>query len=136
MRLRAPGPDADPRETLAWVRRFELITGVANLGLAIFFWDHETVRWVLLGVGLLGLSPWPGAAAVLRKAERNPEILVTDPERRRLRARRIALVQVPLYVVAGGLVGYAIDGWSFAIVLALVMGACAGVVSVRMLRWR
>ena len=57
----------------------------------------------------MGLSLWPGARAVLRRAEREPEILVTDPSRRRVRGRRVAVALVPLYSLIGAVVGYLVD---------------------------
>jgi hypothetical protein len=84
----APSPEADPRATLEWVRRMEIVGGIAAILLAVTFWGEGWWSWVLLGVGVLGLSPWSGARAILRRAERKPETLVTDPGRRRTRARR------------------------------------------------
>jgi hypothetical protein len=131
-----PSAEDDPREIMAWVRRNEVIAGVAIIGFAVALWDHVTWRWVLLAMGLVSLSPWPGAAAILRKAERKPGVLVWDPDRRRARERRVAIVQVPIYVLTGGVSGFLLDGWRAAILMALFMGACAGGVSWRHLRRR
>ena len=49
-------------------------------------------------------------------------MLINDPERRRARARRGTLIQVPLCLVIGLVVGYVIDGWSAAILMGLLMG--------------
>jgi len=57
----------------------EIVGGIAAILLALTFWGQGWWPWVLLGVGVLGLSPWPGARAILHKAERKPDVLVTDP---------------------------------------------------------
>ena len=77
-------------QTLRWVRHMEIASAIAALALGIALWSQGWWHWVLIGVGILGLSPWPGAATILRKAERRPEILVSDPERRRTRGRRVS----------------------------------------------
>lgn len=119
----APAPGDDPKTTLQWVRRMEIAGGVAAVLLAVLFWGEGWWPWVLIAAGLLGLSPWPGAQAILRKAERKPGVLVTDPERRRARARRTALILAPLQAVIGGVVGYLLDGWPAAITMAALLGA-------------
>jgi F0F1-type ATP synthase assembly protein I len=53
-------------------------------------------------------------------------VLITDPERRRARARRVLLVLVPAYVVIGAGVGYLIDGWLAALATGLLIGVSAG----------
>jgi hypothetical protein len=64
-----------------------------------------------------GLSPWPGPAAILRRAETRPEVLESDPERGRRRARPALLITVPLAGVMGAVVGYVADGAGAAVVV-------------------
>jgi Kef-type K+ transport system membrane component KefB len=132
--LRPPAPDDDPRQILAWVRRLEVIGGIAAIPIALALWNDGPWRWVLLAMGLISLSPWPGAAAILRRAERHSDVLVSDPERRRARARRIAIWQVPISLLLGAITGYLLDGWPAALFLGLVSGAVATAVSWWMLR--
>ena len=123
--LLPPPSSADPRATLRWVRHLEIATGllvIAGGALAGTGWW----RWVLIGIGLLGLSPWPGAAAILRRADRKPGVLVTDPERRRARGRRVLRVLVPVYIAIALVVGDLIDGWPAAITAGLLVGIGAG----------
>ena len=124
--LRPPGPEADPRETLRWMRRFEVVGGVLCLALAVVLWDEGWVRWVLIAMGVSSLSPWPGARAILRRAERDPDVLVWDPEVRRRRARWYALIAVPVVTIAGAVAGYMSDGWSAAGFVGALAGASAG----------
>lgn len=72
--------------------------------------------------GALALARCP---AILRKADRKPNVLISDPERRRARARRAVVIQVPAYLAIGLVVGYIIDGWSAAIPMGLLMTAGA-----------
>jgi hypothetical protein len=120
-----PTDTADARETMRWVRRMEVVSGLAAVVFGLALWNDGWWHWLLIGVGLMGLSPWPGAQAILRKADRNPDVLIRDPERRRARGRRAALIQVPVYLAIGLVVGYVIDGWSAAIPMGLLMGAGA-----------
>src|SRR5215210_7576964 len=90
--LLPPAPGAGPKQHLRWVRRVELHGGIFALGLAGVFWDEVVWRSPLIAAGVLSLSPWPGPQALLRKAERKPAILLTDPQRRRARAKRVALI--------------------------------------------
>jgi hypothetical protein len=80
-------------------------------------------RCVLVALGLLSLSPWPGAARILRRAERRPELLIGDPDRRKARGWRAVLILVPLQTVIPFVVGYLIDGWP----AALFVGGIAGI---------
>lgn len=123
--LTPPTPEADPKETLRWVRKFEVIGGVALVVGGLTLWDEGWVHWALIGLGLLSLSPWPGAQRILRKAEREPDVLVTDPDRRRARARRVAMVQIPLSLLTGTVLGYLLDGWPAAAVMGALMGGGA-----------
>jgi hypothetical protein len=120
-----PTSSADPRAALRWVRHLEIVTGLLVIAAGVLS-DTGWWRWLLIGVGLFSLSPWPGAAAILRRAQRRPEVLITDPERRRARARRVLLVLVPAYVVIGAGVGYLIDGWLAALATGLLIGVSAG----------
>ena len=105
-----PSRDASPTETLRWVRRMEIKGGVAALT-----WSNEWWSWLLVGTGVLGLTPWSGASAILRKAQTRPEILISDPERRRRRGRRALKVIVPAYAVILTAIGYVLLGWGGAV---------------------
>lgn len=122
---RFPGPDTPPGETLRWVRRWELITGLACVVLGLALWGYGWWHWALLGVGVIGVSPWPGSAAILRRAEHDPTVLVTDPDRRRARARRATLFTVPAYALPGAVAGYVVGGWAVAVIAAVGMGLSA-----------
>lgn len=122
-RLRPPPVSAGPRATLRWVRRGEIAGGIASIVAGAALWDSGWVHWLLLGVGLFGLSPWPGAAAILRRAERHPEVLNHDPERGRARVRRTAPVLVSVCALAGAGVGYLVDGWPAALFMGGLMAA-------------
>lgn len=121
--LMPPALEADPKETLRWVRRVELVSGIAAIALGLALWTMGWWHWVLLAVGLVGLSPWPGPRAILRRAERKPGVLVSDPIRRRARGRRATRVVVPLYFLTGAVAGYILDGWAAAVYMGLLMGA-------------
>jgi fatty acid desaturase len=117
-----PPRDGDARELLRYSRRMEILGAVAALIGAAVTWSGEWWTWLLVGVGLLGLSPWPGPAAILRRAEKNPDILVDDPQRRRERARRLVTILVPAYTLLFTLAGYLLLGWGGALFF-LVLGA-------------
>jgi hypothetical protein len=123
--LRPPAPEADPRESLRWVRKFEVVGGAGVLLLAVILRDQGALPWVLVVVSLLSFSPWPGAGAILRKAERRPEILASDPARRRARGLRTIQILVPAYAVGGFGVGFLAGGLTIALIVAAAMGAAA-----------
>jgi hypothetical protein len=93
----------------------EIISGIVLVGLGIALWGIGWWHWVLVGLGLLGVSPWLGVRRILRRAERDPSVLVSDPERRRARARRTAPVTAAVQTVVCAGVGYALDGWPAAL---------------------
>jgi hypothetical protein len=103
----------------------EIVSAVFAFIVAALVWDVAWARWLLIAMGLLSLSPWPGAARILRRAERDPGVLVSDPERRRARGRRAVLIIVPVQVAIAFAVGYLIDGWPAAI----YVGALAAIAS-------
>jgi hypothetical protein len=80
--LMPPPPNTGPRETLLWVRRMEVVGGIGCFALAAAFWTSTWWNWCLLAAGVISLSPWPGARAILRRADRHPDVLITDPQRR------------------------------------------------------
>ena len=100
----------------------EMASGVAALMLGFAFWGDSWWPWLLIAAGVLGLSPWPGAAAILRKAQRSPDILLSDPERRRRRARRTVPFLLSIQVLGAAVVGYLVDGWPAAIFMAALIG--------------
>lgn len=123
--LAQPPPDAEPLETFRWVRRWEIVAGVANLALGLVFWNEGWWSWLLIGIGLLSLVPWPGAGALVRKAERDPSAFVSDPDTRERRGRRAAFVLVPLSTAGGVTIGYIAGGWRAAIFVGLLVGLSA-----------
>jgi hypothetical protein len=123
-----PTTATDPVETLRWTRRMEVVTGLLALVAGIATWSEGWWHWLLIGTGLLGLSPWPGPASILRKARTNPGVLVHDPERRRARGRRAIAIGTLAEAVVLSAVGYVTLGWGGAAALAaasLVAGALA-----------
>lgn len=79
--------------------------GIVGLIGGALSWSNEWWEWLIVATSLLMLSPISGAAAILRKSESPPEILLTDPERRRARGQRFLRVFVPAYVVVFAAVG-------------------------------
>lgn len=124
--LMPPTPGAEPAETLRWVRRIEIVTGLLLIGLGVAFYDGWW-RWGLIAFGVLSLAPWPGAAAILRKADRKPDILISDPQRRRARGRQMLKIMVLVTFAFGVAYGYVIDGWTVAIITGVLAALCAGV---------
>jgi hypothetical protein len=120
-----PTSSSEPREILRWVRRMEIVSGLAAIVAGIALWNAGWVHWLLVGVGLLSLSPWPGPQAILRRAERRPGVLVTDPERRRTRGRRAAQILVPVYATIGFGAGYLVDGLGAALFMGIAVGLSA-----------
>jgi len=121
--LAIPSRDGSPTEILCWVRRMEITGGFALLAGAALAWSNDWLSWLLLGAGLLSVSPWPGASAILRKAQTRPEILASDPDRRRRRGRLALKIIAPAQAVIFTVFGYVTNGWggaAFFLVLALV----------------
>jgi len=61
------------------VRRGELIAGVGCIAFGVVFWNQGWWHWLLIGLGVFTVLPWGGARTVLRKADKNPDVLVRDP---------------------------------------------------------
>jgi hypothetical protein len=122
----APTAATEPRDALAWVRRMEIVSGVACIVAGLVLWNDGWWHWLLIALGVLALTPISGAAAVLRRADRKPDTLVSEPERRRARARRTAILLVPTYVLVGAVFGYVADGWGAAVTIAILMGLGGG----------
>jgi hypothetical protein len=72
----------------------EMAGGVFALATAALTWSGQRWSWVLASAGLLLLSPWPGPAAILRRAETHPEVLESDAERGPRRSGRLGLPAV------------------------------------------
>jgi hypothetical protein len=123
--LRPPGPEADPREGLRWSRRGEIFCGLGAIAFGIAFWNEGWWHWLLIGVGVFGVLPLWGPAAILRRAERDPSILVSDPQRRRERGRRASLAMVPAAAAIGALIGFAGGGWRAAALVGVLTGVSA-----------
>jgi hypothetical protein len=100
-----PARDAGPVERLRWARRMESVSGVAALIATATVWSNAWWNWVMVGVAFLALSPWPGPAAVLRKAQKRPEVLNRDLARGRRRGRRTMKVLLPSYAVIFTVIG-------------------------------
>jgi hypothetical protein len=136
-RFRPPSAEADARETLEWVRRMEVVSGIGCIAFGLAYWGDGWWSWALLGVGVVAISRWGGARTILRKAERDPSVLIDDPEQRRVRGRRAVVAMVPLYALFGGVVGYLVEGWGMAAFMAALVGGAAALGawwSIR--RWR
>jgi hypothetical protein len=113
----------------------EIVTGLAAIAFGIALWNQGWWHWLLIGVGVLGLLPWFGAATILRKAETDPGVLESDPDRGRERGRRAVLVMLPAIVVLGVIIGYAADGWRGAATIGALMGISAGLGAWWFMRW-
>src|ERR1700733_564818 len=109
-RLGPPGSKADPRETLRWVRRVELVSGLVSVASGLALWGAGWWHWVLVAFGLVGLSPWPGVKTIIGRAPHDPGVLVSDPDRRRARARLAGAIVVPGYLLVGLVAGYVAGG--------------------------
>ena len=69
----APPPaGAGPRPTLEWVRRMEIVFGLAALLLALAYWGHGWLPWLFLGVGVAGLSRGPERNGSSTRPNRSP----------------------------------------------------------------
>jgi hypothetical protein len=123
--LAPPPADGDPRATMHWVRRMEIVSAVGCFVAAVAFGDPAWLRWVLVALGLVSLSPWPGAAAILHKADNDPGVLISDPERRRERGRRALWITSLLEVALLFVVGLVVGGLSVAIVLGASGVVCS-----------
>jgi hypothetical protein len=115
-----PPADGDPRATMRWVRTMEIVSAFACFAAALAFGDPAWLRWALIALGLVGLSPWPGAAAILRKADNNPGVLISDPERRRARGWRAIKIMSVLLVAVVFLIGLVAGGWGAALVMGIL----------------
>src|SRR3954469_3608692 len=125
-----PPPAAEgPLARMRWVRRMEICSALMSIIGALALWSMGAWHWVLLGAGVLGLSPWPGPGAIVRRAQTRPEILNYDVERGRRRSRAVLQVLVPLQSIAFGVVGYLTLGVGGAIFM-LLMGLAAGALGV------
>src|SRR4051794_31249234 len=114
----------------------EIVTGIAAIAFGLALWNDGWWHWILIGVGLVGVLPWLGARSILKRAEKDPDVLVSDPARRRARGQRAVMVQVPVLVLVGAVIGYATDGWSGALSIGAVMGASAALGAWLYLRWQ
>jgi hypothetical protein len=115
----------DPRRTLLAIRRFELLAGALSLGCGLALWGDGCWHWLLIACGVIALSPYPGLAAILRRARTHPEILNHDRKRGRRRGIRTVTTLVPVYALLAGVAGYVLDGWPAAIFMAVLIGGSA-----------
>jgi hypothetical protein len=101
----------------------EILGGLLAIAGGFAFFSGGWQRWVLVGLGVVGLLPWLGPAAILRRGERDPTVFESDPERGRRRARRFVLAMVPFAALLGAVIGYAGDGWGGAAFVGAACGA-------------
>jgi hypothetical protein len=125
-RLAPPPLGGDPIAALRWVRRVEIAAGILAFPVAVVFWDTPWLRWTMLALGLLSLSPWPGAAAIIRRHERTGKPTTTlGPEARRARARRAAGWTMAYILVGAFVLAAALDGPGAGLVVALIALVCS-----------
>ena len=131
--LKPPRSDADRRETFRWIRRCEIFGGIYAIAIGLALWNAGWWHWIPIGLGLYGIAPLGGATSLVRKAERDPGVFVTDPERQRRRANRFLLLVMPFYVIFGAVIGFLLGGLGAAIFIGLLMavGGAVGVVVAR-----
>jgi hypothetical protein len=118
----APPRRGDPREMLQWIRRLEIVAGILGLVAAALTWSGEWWSWLILGSSVLSLSLWPGPAAILRKSQERPDVLISDPARRRARGRRFLRYFVPISLVILAALGCLVDGLAGTIGIVLIGG--------------
>jgi hypothetical protein len=124
-RLAPPPADGEPRETMRWVRRMEIVSAVFAFVVAAIVSAPAGLRWALVALGLLALSPWGGANTILRKADKNPDVLIADPERRRERGRRVLWIMSAFEIVVLVAIGLVMGGASLALVMGVIGVFCA-----------
>ena len=129
--LTPPPPGSTPRQTFEWLRRMEIALGIAAIVAGLTIWDIGWWHWLLVAIGVLGVLPWGGIATILRKADRDPSVLIADPAWRQANAKRRLAIWAPLQTAAFFGVGYLLDGWGAAI----FMGAISGISFVIATRW-
>src|SRR3954468_13410398 len=118
-----PPSSGGPLARLRGARRVGFSGGGATLiGAATLWSEGGAVRWILLGCGLLALSPWPGPGAIVRRAETDPGRLIADPERRRARLRRTLAILVPAQIAVFAIIGFAMLGAGGAVFMAAFGG--------------
>lgn len=128
-RLRAwlvPPLDAGPRRTLEWARRIEIWTGAASLVRGLASWSQGWWHWILIVMGLLSISPWPGVRQILRKADTKPMALSYDRDRGYRRAKRTYVSLVPAFTLCAGAAGYAYGRWLGAAINIVLIGTGGG----------
>jgi hypothetical protein len=119
----------DPRETMRRLRLAEIGLGALLVVAGLTAGAPGGWRWVIVGCGIFSMLPVSGATAILRRAERNPNILIWDPERRKARAPRITAVVAASEALIAGAIGYLIDGWTLAILMAAGVGIVGAVIT-------
>jgi hypothetical protein len=113
----------------------EIVTGALAITFGLALWNSGWWHWVLIAIGVSGLLPWVGAAAILRRAEHDPSVLESDPARGRRRARRVMAAMLLFSLLTGAVIGYTSDGWSGAAVVGAMAGASAALGAWLYLRW-
>lgn len=118
-----------------WVRHTELVTGIAALAFGLIEWSQGWWHWLLIGLGVIGISPWPGVTQILRRAEQRPEVLNHDRDRGYRRARRFLIIAVPVYTIGAGAFGYSYGRWLEAGINVVLLGSGGGLGGAWALRW-
>jgi hypothetical protein len=117
--------DDHPIATLHWVRRAEVAAGILAFPIAVAFRDTPWLRWTMLALGLLSLSPWPGAAAIIRRHERTGQPTTTlSPEQRRTRARRAGWWTMAYILIGSFVLATVLDGPGAGLAVALIALVC------------
>lgn len=133
--LKPPPADADPRETFRWIRRCEIVGGLYAIVIGVILWNAGWWHWIPIGLGVVSIAPLGGASWLLRKAERDPGVFVTDPQRRRERENRVLTVFVPFLWIFGAVGGFIAGGVGGAIAVGLIAGASGALGAAVFLRW-
>lgn len=130
-----PPREAGPRAILLWVRRTEILSGLVALTFGLLDWSQGWWHWLLIGCGVLALSPWWGVRRILRRAESGPEILNNNAERGYHRAKRVLIIWLPVFIIAAAAIGYAYGRWLGAGINVVLIGGGATLGGWLALKW-
>lgn len=122
--LLTPPRGASRVATLTWVRRQEILVGCLLLIAAVALVDGP-LRWVVGGAALLNLSPWPGAAVLVRRARAAP----ASPPLPAAQQRELAARHGRRVIGASGVIGAVVGLLTGGVVSAAVVGIAMVVAS-------